>query len=72
MQKQRPTVFHWQKVSKGSEEVGMIIESARETSLMDFLAGTVSNLCVVFILFAALTAWLEFGDLSLWLFVHSG
>lgn len=59
-------------VSEDCEEIRMIIESAKPVKLMDLLSGTVSQLCVVFILFAALTAWLELGDLSLWLFVHSG
>lgn len=69
------TVFHWKLVSADEtgvvEDVGMVIERAKETRLMDLLAGTVSQPCVIFILFAAVIAWRELGDLSLWLFVHS-
>lgn len=65
------TVFHYQIVSEYSEEIGMVIERAKETNPMDLFAGTVSQLGVIFILFAAVIAWRELGDLSLWLFVHS-
>ena len=64
--------YNTRVVSEDCEEIRMVIERAKPVSLMDLISGTVSHLCVVFILFAAFTAWLMLGDLSLWLFVHSG
>ncbi len=63
--------YNTQLVSEDCEEIRMVIESATPAKLMVLLAGTVSKLCVVFILFAGVYAWLTLGDLSLWLFVDS-